>query len=105
MIKKQELVGTWFHSYEEDTPTEQVYRRAGYEFPPARGRRGFEFRTDKTSRVIGIAARDGSTLSAATWKLGRGKKPQLTVTGPNGEPQVLKITQLEPDRLVVAKEQ
>ncbi len=32
----QNLVGTWMHSFEEDTDSEQVYRRDSYPFPPSR---------------------------------------------------------------------
>ncbi|WP_329332347.1 hypothetical protein OG866_05805 [Streptomyces sp. NBC_00663] len=45
-----ELIGTWVHSYEEDSPGVTVYRPAGYPFPPARGRRGLEFAADGTFR-------------------------------------------------------
>ncbi len=37
-----ELFQHWMHSHEEDSGDVQVYRPADYDFPPARGRRGFE---------------------------------------------------------------
>jgi hypothetical protein len=49
-INRELLHQQWVHAYEEDTPTEAVYRPAGYELPPARGRTGFELRPDQTER-------------------------------------------------------
>jgi hypothetical protein len=42
------LAGRWTHSFEEDHDGITVYRRADFTFPPARGRRGVEFRPDGT---------------------------------------------------------
>jgi hypothetical protein len=39
-----ELMQHWMHSREEDRGDVRVYRPADYDFPPARGRRGFELR-------------------------------------------------------------
>ena len=33
---KQNPAGAWIHSFEEDTESEQVYRRDSYPFPPSR---------------------------------------------------------------------
>ncbi len=63
------LVGTWIHSHEEDSPEAQVYRALGYAFPPARGRRGFEFREGGEAILIGIAPTDGSRQATARWTL------------------------------------
>ena len=41
------IVGTWFHSYEEDTEDAKVYRPKGFAFPPSRGRPGIEFRSGR----------------------------------------------------------
>lgn len=39
-----ELFRRWVHAPEEDEGDVHVYRPAGYDLPPARGRRGIEFR-------------------------------------------------------------
>jgi hypothetical protein len=39
-----ELYRRWVHAREEDDGDLRVYRPAGYDLPPARGRRGIEFR-------------------------------------------------------------
>jgi hypothetical protein len=55
----------WIHSHEEDTKDQKVYRPSTFEFPPARGRDGFEIRpngefvlffpgrTDRSEKTIG----------------------------------------------------
>ena len=66
-----ELFQHWIHSYEEDEAGIRVFRPAGYSFPPARGRDGFEIRatgefilrspgpTDRTQSTRGTWIRDG----------------------------------------------
>lgn len=102
----QQLLGTWMHSREEDTATEQVYRPAGYDFPPARGRRGFELLPDSVCRRIGIAAADGPSREACTWRLApgaAGTRPVLTLSHARGQEETLAIVSLDKERLVVEK--
>jgi hypothetical protein len=42
------LHGSWVRSQEDDTASEIVYRRAGYDFPPSRGRTAIDLRPDGT---------------------------------------------------------
>lgn len=37
MSEPSSIIGTWFHSYEEDTDTARVYRPRGFPFPRSRG--------------------------------------------------------------------
>jgi hypothetical protein len=55
------VVGRWTHSFEEDHDGVTVYRRDDFAFPPARGRRGVEFRADG---------------SFTDWLIGRGDAPE-----------------------------
>ena len=57
----------WVHSHEEDTKDIRVYRPDDYEFPPSRGRRGFEFREGGEFIYYGIAPVDGSLRSVGSW--------------------------------------
>lgn len=59
-------MGRWTHSFEEDHDGVSVYRHDDFAFPPARGRRGVEFRPD------------GSFVE---WRIGRGDAPE---PGPAG---------------------
>jgi hypothetical protein len=45
-IDREALVGRWLHSYEEDSADALVFRPGDFDFPPARGRDGFELRDD-----------------------------------------------------------
>ncbi len=80
-----DLTGRWVHSHEEDEGDVRVYRPAGYDLPPARGRRGLEFRPDGEVVVYGLGQTD---------------KPQAMarITPPD---DALEIVSAEPDRLRV----
>jgi hypothetical protein len=98
------LVGTWLHAHEEDTDGEAVYRPADFDFPPARGRRGYEFRPDLTGAVIGIAARDGTARTPCTWRLKKkGADLEIGLAFDDGRTEVLRVASLDKDRLVLAK--
>jgi hypothetical protein len=40
------LQGSWVRSQEDDSANEVVYRRAGYDFPPSRGRTAIDLLAD-----------------------------------------------------------
>ena len=63
----EELIGSWVHSHEEDTEAVRVYRPASFDFPPARGREGFEIKEGGECIYHGIAPADGSTSEPASW--------------------------------------
>jgi hypothetical protein len=100
---EQRLIGTWRHSHEEDTATEEVYRRASFAFPPSRGRTGYEFRSDHSCSDVGISPRDGSAKQSCTWQLRDSNKPEIVLTFPGGRQKVLPLVSVDSDRLVVRK--
>jgi hypothetical protein len=65
----------WIHSHEEDTEDKKVYRPSTFEFPPSRGRDGFEIRengefvlsfpgpTDRSEKIIGNFTIDSNKLN------------------------------------------
>ena len=65
----------WIHSYEEDTEDKKVYRPSTFEFPPSRGRDGFEIKengefilhitgpTDKPGKILGNFTKDSNKLN------------------------------------------
>jgi hypothetical protein len=63
------LLRHWVHSHEEDTPDLTVYRPVSYNFPPSRGRRGFEFRAGGELIYYRIAPADGTLEAAGRWIL------------------------------------
>jgi hypothetical protein len=89
-----ELFRRWMHSREEDQGDLQVYRPASYNFPPARGRYGLEFKRDGELVRYGPGPSDKPEATTERWS-------------PAGEGRVrvgdreLEIVSVEPDRLTV----
>ena len=65
----------WIHSHEEDIEDKKVYRPSTFEFPPSRGRDGFEIKengefilsfpgpTDRSEKTIGNFTIDSNKLN------------------------------------------
>jgi len=96
------LHGQWLHAGEEDTPTEKVYRRAGYALPPSRGRAGLQFDSDGSFRQFGIGPTDISKVGQGAWRLDPTGGGRIKVEV-EGTPQSLQIQTLQPDKLVVKR--
>ena len=94
------LTQAWAHSHEEDTPDSIVYRRADFPFPPSRGRKGFELKSDGTLLAKRPGPTDQTQHIAGNWKLS-GQELELHPAGAGA--QVLCIQSVEPDRLIVSK--
>ena len=90
-----DLCQHWMHSHEEDTAAETVFRPASYQFPPARGRKGFHLKPDGSVMEYGIGPTDQRTQTAGKWQL---DGDTLTVGG-----RVMKVVSLDPHRLVIRK--
>ncbi len=100
---EQRLVGVWRHSREEDTTSEAVYRPDSFDFPPARGRTGYEFRSDHSCDYLGLSPRDGSARQSCSWQLRGGAHPEIVVKFPDGREDVLPLVSVDAERLVVRK--
>jgi hypothetical protein len=66
------------HSHEEDTAGVRVYRLAGYRFPPARGRGGFEIKKGGDFIDHPIAPADGNDSFPGTWQWDGAGKVMVT---------------------------
>ena len=97
------LLQHWVHSHEEDTPTETVYRPSSAKLPPARGRRGIEFRAGGRAIQYGIAAGDGGTAEEGRWKAGADGRIHLEFGADDATPPMT-VVAVSPDRLRVRKE-
>ncbi len=97
------LFGSWLHSHEEDTATATVYRRADYDFPPARGRRGFDLRADGTLTETGIGPTDRSVHTKGHWRLTDNKCLEFSRAPASPPTRVLEIESADGNRLVVKK--
>jgi hypothetical protein len=102
-IAPQLLQKRWMHSREEDTAAEIVFRPASYNFPPARGRTGFELRPDQSLVEIGIGPTDRVEESPGKWKLERGNQ-LLFYSQSSPEPtRAMQIVSVDDDHLVIKK--
>ena len=65
----RELFRHWIHSREEDAGGVTVYRPSIWDFPPARGRRGFEVKPDGGFVRYDIAPADGVRAVVGLWTI------------------------------------
>jgi len=99
----QLLQQRWMHSREEDTAAQMIFRPASYDFPPARGRTGFELRPDQSLVEIGIGPTDRVEESPGSWKLDQGNQ-LLFYSKSSPEPtRVMQIVSVDKDRMVIKK--
>jgi hypothetical protein len=103
-IDREQLQKRWVHAHEEDTDDEMVFRPAGYDLPPSRGRVAFELRPDGTFAETGLGAADVPEEASGTWDLEDGERIVLGEGAAQGVPRVLPIAAAEPERLVIRKE-
>lgn len=67
IINTSDLLGKWYHSYEEDKDGITTYRPEGFDFPPARGRRGCNFIEKGGYEQYEIAPADGLQTIKGSW--------------------------------------
>jgi hypothetical protein len=91
-----ELFRRWLHSHEEDDGDVRVYRPADYPLPPARGRRGLEFRPGGELLIIGPGPTDTPRATIGRWVAAGEHRSRVMPSGDE-----LEIVSAEPDRLEV----
>lgn len=97
----QELFRSWGHSREEDQPGITVYRPTGYHFPPARGRRGIEFRADGSFVDWAIGPADGSQGIAGKWQIEAPGRVRVSFEESSRPARILEIQQVDENILKV----
>jgi hypothetical protein len=101
-IDRKALAQTWIHSHEEDTDSETVFRPSTYAFPPSRGRKSFQLKTDGSLVSSGPGPDDRSVKTEGQWLMSGGK---LELKPSAGRPaSVLQVLSAGPDKLVVKKD-
>ncbi len=95
------LRGRWVHSHEEDTADEMVFRPAGHDFPPSRGRTSFELRPDGSYVESSPGPVDLPEETTGSWSLDSDR----LILGADGDRpgHAWEITGAEGDRLTVRK--
>lgn len=101
-MKSDQVSGRWVHAQEEDTADEMVFRPAGTDLPPARGRIAFELRADGTFAETGLGATDVPEEATGNWTL-KGDTIKLSKGATQGVPREMKVVTADKERLVVRK--
>jgi hypothetical protein len=93
----------WVHSHEEDTETEMVFRPTTFKFPPSRGRKSFELKSDGSLVEMGIGPTDRPQESQGAWKLEDADNLAFYFNSQSTPKRVMRIASVEKDRLVIKK--
>ena len=96
------MSGRWVHAHEEDTEDEMVFRPAGTDLPPARGRLAFELRADGSFAETGLGPTDVPEEATGTWVV-EGDKITLSEGATQGVPREMEVVTADEERLVIQK--
>lgn len=86
-----EIFRKWIHSFEEDQNGVTVYRPEEYEFPPARGRDGIEFRQDGVFIDWGIGRTDALHGTNGHWEAETSRRVRISFEGNVQPPGIIEI--------------
>lgn len=101
-MDREQVRGHWVHAHEEDTEDEMVFRPAGTDLPPSRGRMAFELRADGTFAETGLGATDIPEEAAGSWAL-EGDTITLSEAATQGVPREMEVVTADKERLVILK--
>ena len=96
-----EMFKHWIHSHEEDSEEIKVYRPNEYNFPPARGREGFELKENGEFIRYGIGATDKSETVVGTWKAVDENKIQVSFDNQSYQSFTIDIVSSDEDVLKI----
>lgn len=99
------VIGSWLHSWEEDTAELIVFRPADYPFGPSRGRDGYEFQTGGILIYHGFGPADAPLTATGEWGWHSGDEIHLVVNDPQGAyiDETLRIVSCDADSLQVER--
>jgi hypothetical protein len=100
---KKCILRHWIHSHEEDTKDVAVYRPVDYNFPPSRGRVGFEFMEDGNLIYYGIGYADGSNQSSGHWVAEGQNRIRINVENERMQPFELEVVSCDEEALKVRR--
>ena len=93
----------WIHSHEEDTDSEVVYRPATFDFPPSRGRAGFELKPDHSYAEIGVSRNDVPQDTAGIWELEDSDNLIISISVQSAPSRKMQVTFVDEGRLVIKR--
>lgn len=99
MIPWENIVGHWVHFHEEDEQGHEIYLPANFDFPPSRGRVGFEFKSDGELIYYFIAPADGLSKAEGKWQPVDKNNIAIKFKDPKLPPIQLEILSLKDRRL------
>jgi hypothetical protein len=94
--------GRWVHAHEEDTDGEMVFRPAGTDLPPSRGRMALDLRPDGTFAESGLGASDVPEEATGTWIL-EGETITLSEGAAQGVPREMHVVSADEERLILKR--
>lgn len=99
-----DIIGSWLHSFEEDTETTAVYRPADHAFRPSRRvRRGLEFRADGTFAELRPGPDDRPRAVTGRWRSPEPGRIEVAFPEGGGTPFELTIVSCAGGVLTIAK--
>ena len=101
-MERDQVSGRWVHVQEEDTEDEMVFRPAGTDLPPSRGRMAFELHADGTFAETGLGSADVPEEATGSWTLA-GDTITLSEGAAQGVPRELEVVTADKERLVIRK--
>ncbi|NQY66718.1 MAG: hypothetical protein HRT72_03215 [Flavobacteriales bacterium] len=93
----------WLHSREEDTEYIKVYRPSTYQFPPSRGRRGFEIKEDGIFALIKIGITDIPDIVIGKWTSNSSNKIEVKFDNSEENDLNLNITLITKEVMKIKK--
>jgi len=101
-LDPETISGTWLRSHEEeDDPTQIVYRRPSFRFPPSRGREALRLSPDGTMVHAGIGPSDIAQPTEGRWRV-EDSSLHFDFDGA-AAPRTSQIVDASADRLVVKR--
>ncbi len=101
-MRSEDVRGRWVHVHEEDTEDRMVFRPAGTDLPPARGRVAFDLREDGTFAETGLGAADVPEEASGSWEVA-GDTITLSEGAAQGVPRRMEVVEVGTERLVVRR--
>ena len=101
-MRPDEVSGRWVHAHEEDTAEQMVFRPAGTDLPPSRGRMAFDLRADGTFAEAGLGAADVPQEATGAWAI-EGETITLSEGATQSVPREMEVVSADERRLVIRK--
>jgi hypothetical protein len=95
------LCRRWTHAHEEDDGGNMIFRPSEQKFPPSRGRRSFDLRTDGTMTESRPGPTDQHAEGRGKWTVDDAGVLNLVSEGAGSTPRAFDVVEVTKDRLVL----